>query len=212
MSTLEICTFTRVCLPTPTSLVADVILMRPTGSPKVNQPPLKTGEVIEVTRPLDFAASHGPRRGLWAGHGVLGASDPPEIEEDCELINKPTLLSFLTLRANVEVRPLIENLSYFGDDKAIERQYHLDTWDAIKAGRPSDHNEPGVFTAFAGYEYSPAMVDRGKHHRNVIFGSGVTPDYAVSAYDADSEIDLWKQLDTTCGEGCEFLTIPHNPQ
>jgi hypothetical protein len=55
------------------------------------------------------------------------------------------------------------------------------------------------------------MVDRGKHHRNVIFRTSVTPDYAVSAYDADSEIDLWKQLDASCGEGCEFLTIPHNP-
>ena len=73
------------------------------------------------------------------------------------------------------------------------------------------HNDPGVFTTFAAYEYSPAMVDRGKHHRNVIFRTSITPDYAVSAYDADSEIDLWKQLDASCGEGCEFLTIPHNP-
>ncbi len=171
--------------------------------------PIETGEVIEITRPLDFAAVTDHAEGFGR---VMACLEPatPEIEEDCELINKPTLLSFLTLRANVEVRPLIENLSYFGDDKAIERQYHLDTWDAIKAAAER-HNEPGVFTAFAGYEYSPAMVDRGKHHRNVIFRSGVTPDYAVSAYDADSEIDLWKQLDTTCGEGCEFLTIPHNP-
>ncbi|MDB2630030.1 DUF3604 domain-containing protein [Luminiphilus sp.] len=171
--------------------------------------PIETGEVIEITRPLDFAAVTDHAEGFGR---VMACLEPatPKIEEDCELINKPTLLSFLTLRANVEVRPLIENLSYFGDDKAIERQYHLDTWDAIKAAAER-HNEPGVFTAFAGYEYSPAMVDRGKHHRNVIFRTSVTPDYAVSAYDADSEIDLWKQLDTTCGEGCEFLTIPHNP-
>ena len=82
--------------------------------------------------------------------------------------------------------------------------------EAIKAAAER-HNEPGVFTTFAAYEYSPAMVDRGKHHRNVIFRTSVTPDYVVSAYDADSEIDLWKQLDASCGEGCEFLTIPHNP-
>jgi hypothetical protein len=88
---------------------------------------------------------------------------------------------------------LVENLSYFGNDKAVERQYHLDTWEAIKAAAER-HNEPGVFTTFAAYEYSPAMVDRGKHHRNVIFRTSVTPDYAVSAYDADSEIDLWMRL------------------
>ena len=28
---------------------------------------------------------------------------------------------------------MVENLGYFGNKKAVERQYHLDTWDAIKA-------------------------------------------------------------------------------
>jgi hypothetical protein len=170
---------------------------------------LETSEVIEITRPLDFAAVTDHAEGFGR---VMACLEPatPEIAENCKLINKPTLLSFLELRGNVENRPLVENLGYFGNKKAVERQYHLDTWDAIKAAAER-HNEPGVFTAFAGYEYSPAMVDRGKHHRNVIFRTNVTPAYAVSAYDADSEIDLWKQLDATCGKGCEFLTIPHNP-
>jgi len=170
---------------------------------------LETSEVIEITRPLDFAAVTDHAEGFGR---VMACLEPatPEIAENCKLINKPTLLSFLELRGNVENRPLVENLGYFGNKKAVERQYHLDTWGAIKAAAER-HNEPGVFTAFAGYEYSPAMVDRGKHHRNVIFRTSVTPAYAVSAYDADSEIDLWKQLDATCGEGCEFLTIPHNP-
>ena len=170
---------------------------------------LETSEVIEITRPLDFAAVTDHAEGFGR---VMACLEPAtsEIAENCKLINKPTLLSFLELRGNVENRPLVENLGYFGNKKAVERQYHLDTWDAIKAAAER-HNEPGVFTAFAGYEYSPAMVDRGKHHRNVIFRTSVTPAYAVSAYDADSEIDLWKQLDATCGKGCEFLTIPHHP-
>ena len=171
--------------------------------------PIETGEVIEITRPLDFAAVTDHAEGFGR---VMACSEPatPEIADDCELINNPTLLSFLELRANMENRPLVENLRYFDNDRAVERQYHLDTWEAIKAAAER-HNEPGVFTTFAAYEYSPAMVDRGKHHRNVIFRTSVTPDYAVSAYDADSEIDLWKQLDVACGKDCEFLTIPHNP-
>jgi hypothetical protein len=170
---------------------------------------IETGEVIELTRPLDFAAVTDHAEGFGR---VMACAEPatPEIAEDCELINNPTLLSFLELRANMENRPLVENLRYFDNDRAVERQYHLDTWEAIKASAER-HNEPGVFTTFAAYEYSPAMVDRGKHHRNVIFRTSVTPDYAVSAYDADSEIDLWKQLDVTCRKDCEFLTIPHNP-
>ena len=170
---------------------------------------LASGEVIEITRPLDFAAVTDHAEGFGR---VMACFDPatPEIAEDCELVNNPTVLSFLELRANVERRPLVEDLSYFDNDKAVERQYHFDTWQSIKDAAER-HNEPGVFTTFAAYEYSPAMVDRGKHHRNVIFRGSVTPDYAVSAYDADSEIDLWKQLDANCGDGCEFLTIPHNP-
>ena len=91
----------------------------------------------------------------------MACFDPatPEIAEGCELVNNPNLLSFLELRANVEDRPLVENLNYFGNDKTVERQYHLDTWEAIKAAAER-HNEPGVFTTFAAYEYSPAMVDR----------------------------------------------------
>ena len=73
------------------------------------------------------------------------------------------------------------------------------------------YNEPHVFTTFADYEYYPAMVDRGKHHSSVIFRSDITPDYAVSAYDADSEIDLRQQLDAWCVKSCEFLSISHNP-
>ena len=170
---------------------------------------LASGEVIEITRPLDFAAVTDHAEGFGR---VMACFDPatPEIAEDCELVNNPTVLSFLELRANVERRPLVEDLSYFDNDKAVERQYHFDTWQSIKDAAER-HNEPGVFTTFAAYEYSPAMVDRGKHHRNVIFRGSVTPEYAVSAYDADSEIDLWKQLDANCGDGCEFLTIPHNP-
>jgi hypothetical protein len=32
----------------------------------------------------------------------------------------------------------------------------------------------------------------------------------VSAFDAASEIDLWKELEATCTGDCQFLTIPHN--
>ena len=78
-------------------------------------------------------------------------------------------------------------------------------WDA--AGRVY---EPGRFTTFAAYEYSPAMPDRGKNHRNVFFRSNNVPKYAVSSFDAISEIELWQQLEATCTADCQFLTIPHN--
>ena len=170
---------------------------------------LTTGERIELTRPLDFAAVTDHAEG-FGRVALCQAPDTPEIADACELINNPNIFSFLSLRASVEQRPLEEDLTFFGNDKGVERQYHLNTWAATKAAADR-HNQPGVFTAFVGYEYSPSLPDRGKHHRNVIFRSSKTPTYAVSAYDAASEIDLWKQLDASCSDGCEFLTIPHNP-
>ena len=38
-----------------------------------------------------------------------------------------------------------------------------------------------------------------------------TPEYAVSAIEAPSEIELWQQLERNCTGDCKFLTIPHNP-
>ena len=38
-----------------------------------------------------------------------------------------------------------------------------------------EHNEPGIFTAFAAYEYSPVLPDSGKHHRNIIFKNSHVP-------------------------------------
>ncbi len=74
-------------------------------------------------------------------------------------------------------------------------------------------NQPGVFTAFVGYEWS-AMPGGDNLHRIVVFGDGaeradqVTP---FSAFDSDDPEDLWRWLDdyqkTTGGR---VLAIPHN--
>ena len=72
------------------------------------------------------------------------------------------------------------------------------------------HNEPGVLTAFAAYEYSPTLPDAGKHHRNVLFNGSDLPEQAISSFDANSAIELWRGLEDTCTGDCDFLTIPHN--
>lgn len=171
---------------------------------------IASGERVELTRPLDFAAITDHAEGFGR---VLACSDPalnPAARKGCEIFESPTLLSFLSLRRQVETRPLVRDLTVFGGNEAVERTYHAETWEKIKEAAER-HNDPGTFTTFAGYEYSPALPDRGKHHRNIIFRSGNTPDFAVSAFDAASEIDLWKQLEATCADDCQFLTIPHNP-
>lgn len=102
------------------------------------------------------------------------------------------------------------SMDWFDHDRSLERRYVASAWQKVQAAA-ARHYEPGVFTTFAGYEYSPVLPDRGKHHRNIIFRSMSTLDYAVSATEAPSEIDLWQQLERNCTGECEFLTIPHNP-
>jgi hypothetical protein len=72
------------------------------------------------------------------------------------------------------------------------------------------NNEPGVFTVFAAYEYSPVLPEAGKHHRNVLFNGGDLPSHAISSLDVGNAIDLWRGLEKTCRGDCDFLTIPHN--
>jgi hypothetical protein len=71
--------------------------------------------------------------------------------------------------------------------------------------------EPGTLTTFVAYEFSPGMANRGKHHRNVVFRSSVVPERATSSLDVPNAIELWKTLEADCGVGCDFLTMPHNP-
>lgn len=72
------------------------------------------------------------------------------------------------------------------------------------------HDAPGEFTAFIGFEYSPAP-DGQNLHRNVLFRGARAPDRPFSAMDSQNPEDLWAWMDATRSEGFELLAIPHNP-
>ncbi len=76
----------------------------------------------------------------------------------------------------------------------------------------NQHNDPGQFTTFIAYEHSPYLANGGTFHRNVIFRGKEVPNNVISAYDAYTASELWKQLDDSCdnSKGCEVLVIPHN--
>lgn len=74
------------------------------------------------------------------------------------------------------------------------------------------YNEPGVFTALIGYEYTT----RGGYnlHRNVVFrGDSSVANQTVpfSQYDSQNPEDLWRALaEFEAKSGSEVLAIPHN--
>ena len=75
------------------------------------------------------------------------------------------------------------------------------------------HNEPGKFTSFIGWEWS-SLPDGANLHR-VIFqregGKSAERYLPISAFDSDRPEDLWKWLDMTSkATGTDFVAIPHN--
>jgi hypothetical protein len=75
------------------------------------------------------------------------------------------------------------------------------------------HNEPGKFTTFIGWEWSP-LPDGANLHR-VIFQAqgGETAERYLpfSSFDSDKPEELWEWLDATSkASGADFVAIPHN--
>jgi hypothetical protein len=171
---------------------------------------IKTGEQIRLTRPLDFAALTDHAEGFGLHEACASDEQTDEGLALCAQFEAPSITTFLQLREQGEKRPPVRDLSIYNNNPETAIQFSRSTWDKIRQVAES-HNEPGVFTTFAAYEYSPPLPDSGKHHRNIIFRGDQTASDAVSAFDAASEIDLWKALEAGCKLPCQFLTIPHNP-
>ena len=82
-------------------------------------------------------------------------------------------------------------------------------WDAI-VDAAERHNDPGVFTTFAGFEYTTSSGMAENLHRNVIFRGSAVPDMPFSPLDSPNPEHLWAWMDGLRALGFEALAIPHN--
>ena len=167
----------------------------------------RAGEVMQLAQPLDFAAVTDHAEGFGLHEGCALADKIPATQELCDKFERPNAGFFLELREGGERRPM-QRLP-IGTPAQIDR-LTKSTWAHVQAVAER-HNEAGVFTSFIAYEYSPPLPDRGKIHRNIIFKNAAVPDYAASAFDAATELELWDYLTENCQALCAALSIPHNP-
>lgn len=97
----------------------------------------------------------------------------------------------------------------------IRDQAHMNQIWAETINAAERHNQPGEFTAFAGYEFTAMTIvnqEQGSAanlHRNVIF-KNQAPDQVFSTLDSRNPEDLWDWMTDQRVEGIDSLAIPHN--
>lgn len=166
--------------------------------------PHPDGSMIRLSGPpLDFLAvtDHASMMGVHAS--FLNPDSPNYDHPDRSFFvsTYPTERSYQKgrnrLREIIGAAPAIA-------DPAVVR----DAWRRIVEAA-NRHNDPGAFTAFIGYEYTPSPATRHLH-RNVIFRGDSAPDRPFSRLDSMDPEDLWDWLEVWRANGIDGLAIPHN--
>lgn len=164
------------------------------------------GMKTRLRRPLDFLAvtDHGEYLGVF----------PALVRRDPILLANETGLRWADGFRDNHTAVMAEYLSSMvGSTDVIDSDaFERSVWGRVIESAER-HNDPGQFTAFVAYEYTPT-VDGDNLHRNVIFRDG--PEYTgrtipFSSFDSANPEDLWDYLaDYEALTGGSVLSIPHN--
>jgi len=173
--------------------------------------PIENGRGLQIQLsgpPLDFLAvtDHGEYIGVVPA--LRDRKSPLSKTETAKsifgLTAKDRRTNFLKIGTTVVSGEEIEEI--------YDREHMNSVWaDTIAAAE--EHNAPGVFTTFAGYEFT-AMTQVTNNaaanlHRNVIF-KDKAPKQLFTTLDSPNPEDLWSWMNEERAAGREVLAIPHN--
>ena len=172
---------------------------------------LQSGEMWQLTRPLDFVAITDHAESFGDIPLCLNPGNAAYDKPVCKLVRAgdPMGSHALIGRWQVENAQRSVEICDEGDKLCLEQR--KSTW-ALLQESANRMNKPGEFTALIGYEYSPVILREdgtSKVHRNVVFRGSEVPEFAFSSYDGTIE-QLHAWLDESCTGDCRALTIPHN--
>ena len=95
--------------------------------------------------------------------------------------------------------------------QTFDYKTHKSAWADI-ARSANEHNDPGKFTTFIGYEFTSSTdTEGGNLHRNVIFNSSQAPIRPWTRIDSLNPEDLWTWQDALREKGMDSVSMPHNP-
>lgn len=172
----------------------------------VLHPTLKTR--MRIDRPLDFlvVADHSDFLGaqLFIPREDPRMDNPESRELQAFVAAAPGNIFALMLGTNTE----------WSRERALDayRPVMREPWlESVAAAEA--HNEPGVFTTFAGWEWTSHISNRNQHR--VVFtpapAETLRSFFPYSSLDSQDPEDLWAWLDATATEtGADFVAIPHN--
>jgi len=171
-----------------------------------------TGQRVKLSRPLDFLviADHSDGYGMF--QKILGG-DPELMKNDTArrwngMIKQGGQSA---VEATLEVIDLFSRgqMPFDFNDPKVRGS----VWEEVIAGAEK-HNDPGVFTAFIGYEWTSLVPPGNNLHRVVVYRDGgdkASRTLPVVTEDSLDPEDLWAAMtvyeDKTGGK---LLAIPHN--
>jgi hypothetical protein len=167
----------------------------------------QTGLPFKLVRPLDFVvvADHAENIGIY---DYLDRGDPILKESE----NGRKWLEYFEAGEGIKAAYEWSAFNAKGEDPIDSAEMRSRVWERV-IENAEKYNQPGVFTAFIGYEWTSGPGSNNLH-RNVIFrddGERARQVVPFSAFDSDDPEDLWEYLKTYEEEtGGRVFSIPHN--
>ena len=163
----------------------------------------------QLKRPLDFAAVTDHSEYIGEMYSTIVKGAPGYDNEDLEALrNLKTLKEkqqwFFKYVLSVNrgaAKP--EHPSFFAGPSTVKSAWKI----MIEAAEK--HNDPDVFTAMIGFEWSGAPGGANLH-RNVLFRDDNVPASPISYLDVNTEEELWEWMRTQEAAGRHLLAISHN--
>ena len=166
------------------------------------------GELAQLSTPLDFllVSDHAEYLGLFLG-----------LEDDDPKLSGSSLgqrwLSYFQSGNQAPIsREYVQMIERQKEIETLPKDFNRSAWSKL-LGFAERYNEPGVFSALIGFEWT-SMIDGDNLHRVVVYRDGMTKAREMlpfSALDSPDPEDLWKFMEKYEGStGGQVIAIPHN--
>lgn len=169
---------------------------------------LPNGSVVQHKRPLDFAAVTDHSEYIGEMYSTIYEDAPgydndelDELRTMSDLEQRQEWFFKYVVSSNRSTTP--QHPPFYAGPSTTKS-----AWDIIVTAA-NDANDPGVFTAIVGFEWSGAP-NGANLHRNILFRDDNVPDTVPSYIELNQEERLWDWMSVQEAEGRHLLAIPHN--